>query len=277
MAGVVGAEDAPPGYAGVAQLLGSARPGPVAGDMAAEAATVATMRAAILGRPVGVPSTPRRQVLAKVLTAKAAAAAAVVLLGAGTAAAATGSLPAGAQSTAKGVLSKIGVSVPGPNSESTTGQNTSSDTKGPSSTAGDSSANSHVNFGLCNAAVKSAGHPSSTVFPSATACASVTHPGKHKGLDETTTTSTSSTTTSSTTSTTATTLAPTTKGGDNESEAADNDATETDANTGHDDQTTTTTVGSSSTTTGAEHSGNASTEGTSHSSGSQDGGTHTGG
>jgi hypothetical protein len=156
LAGAVTPEDAPPGYAGAAQLLDSARPRPASAPLAREAATVASMRAAILGHPV--PVFPRRKpMLAKLLTAKAAAVVAVAALAATGAAAATGSLP--------GVNSHAGSH---PNSPNT--PNSSTPTTGP---------NAHADFGLCTAEKAAAGHPNSaaTVFPSSSTCSGVAHPG----------------------------------------------------------------------------------------------------
>jgi hypothetical protein len=166
LAGAVTPEDAPPGYAGVAQLLDSARPRPAGGPLAHEAATVGSMRAAILGHPV--PVSPRRKpILAKLLTAKAAAAVAVAALAATAAAAATGSLPG-----VNGSLPGVNGSLPGVNGHAGSHPNTpnSSTTTGP---------NAHANFGLCTAETAAAGHPSTTatVFPSPTTCTTVVQPG----------------------------------------------------------------------------------------------------
>ncbi len=48
LSGAVTSEDAPPGYTGVADLLHATRPEPAGTELAGEASTVASMRAAIL-------------------------------------------------------------------------------------------------------------------------------------------------------------------------------------------------------------------------------------
>jgi hypothetical protein len=129
-------------------------------------------------------------VLAKVLSAKAAAVAAVVLLSASGAAAATGSLPDSAQQVASDALAKVHISVPAPNSHAgdhpgsrgksadhaNTTHTTGSNTTGP---------NAHADFGQCTAQAASAGHPNSnSPVVSATDCANVTHPGNGAGSDD---------------------------------------------------------------------------------------------
>src|SRR5205823_5359755 len=112
--GEVTAEDAPPGFARVAALLSAARPLPASEELPLEAATVSVMQSAISTQvPLASPRKPNR--LRKIVTAKAAAAAGVVLLTATGAAAATGSLPGAAQQIASDALSKVGISVPGHN------------------------------------------------------------------------------------------------------------------------------------------------------------------
>jgi hypothetical protein len=132
--GSVSPDDAPPGYAGVAELLGRARRG-VRGEAAREAATVAAMSAAVLEH-LGTPTTIVRgkKMLSKVLTVKAGVLAGAVLLGGGTAAAASGSLPTPAQSAVHNALSHLDISVP-------SGDNPSNVLK-----------NSHALPGICNAA-----------------------------------------------------------------------------------------------------------------------------
>ena len=184
LAGAVTPEDAPPGFAGVADLLQTARPAPAVGKLANEAATVASMRAAIEGQPVPHPSSRRKKMLAELITAKVLAAAAVVVIGAGSAAAATGTLPGAAQATASDMLAKVGVSVPSPNGHA----NGHGDIRGKSgthpvnapSTASTTGPDAHADFGLCTAQAAAAGHPNTTatVFPSATTCSTVVHPGQ---------------------------------------------------------------------------------------------------
>jgi hypothetical protein len=180
VAGTVTSEDAPPGYAGVASLLQAARTEPAAGELAREAATVASMKASILGTPVPLHHTRRNNVLSKALAAKAVGVAAVVLLGAGSAAAATGSLPDQAQSTAQHVLANLNISVPGPNSHSNGPHGKSADH--PSNNEQSNGPNSHANFGLCTAeeAHADAGvtpNTNATVWPSSSTCDTVVKPG----------------------------------------------------------------------------------------------------
>ena len=194
LAGAVTSEDAPAGLAGVAALLSAARPQPAPAELANEAATVAAMRSVITTQPVSITTSRRKSVLAKVLSVKAAVAAAALLLSATGAAAATGSLPGAAQQTASDALAKVGISVPAPNSHAgdhpapgqvgrprhTTGRgHTSADdantTHGP---------NAHADFGQCTAQAASAGHPNAnSPVASATDCANVAHPGNSSGDD----------------------------------------------------------------------------------------------
>jgi hypothetical protein len=115
LAGQVPAEDAPPGYAGVARFLGAAAaPGPMPGHadelVAAMAAQISTSHSST----TAAPTTPRRKsMIAKHVTAKVAAITlgAVVLSG-GVAAAATGTLPDAAQHKIATVASHVGLSLP---------------------------------------------------------------------------------------------------------------------------------------------------------------------
>jgi hypothetical protein len=123
--------------------------------------------------------------LARFLTAKAAAAAAAVLLSAGTAAAANGTLPDAAQAAASGVLAKVGVTVPGSDSQGhSDGHGRSAEhpagTDAPETTPS-SGPNAHAAFGLCTAAHANDGHPDehADVFPAATC--DVDHPGNADG------------------------------------------------------------------------------------------------
>ena len=113
LAGTVGAEAGSRGLTGVAALLAEARVDAAAGALPGESATVAAMRAAVTGRPVGVGRRRPHPMLGRALALKAAVITGTLALGAGTAAAATGSLPAPLQSAAHDVLAVIGVRVPG--------------------------------------------------------------------------------------------------------------------------------------------------------------------
>lgn len=185
LSGIVRPDDAPPGYTGVAHVLESAgSPGPTAEGTAREAATVASMQAAVLGHlvPVPEPGGSRKKMLSKIATIKAAGVAAAVVLGGGTAAAAAGSLPAPAQNAASHVFSTVGIDIPnghGPNAHSNGHANGhASGTDSGSSTG----PNSNALPGLCNAASHngtSTGHPpgKSTVF-STLVCTGVSTPGQ---------------------------------------------------------------------------------------------------
>jgi hypothetical protein len=95
LAGMVSPEDAPRGYAGLAAMIQAATGPASPTELAREAAFVAAGVAAVTSTSATVPALARRQsMLAKLLSAKLAAAAVIAVLGAGTAAAAmTGSLP----------------------------------------------------------------------------------------------------------------------------------------------------------------------------------------
>jgi hypothetical protein len=180
LSGALSPDDLPPGYAGVAQLLGAAGTAPRVRESVREAATVAAMEAASTGHVASVAGHREKKVLSKVLTIKAAAVAALVL-SAGTAAAATGSLPGGVQSTASMVLAKVGISVPNPTSHANGHAGTHGKSAGTSGHGHGPS--SHADFGLCTAeeAHADSGHQPNAhaaVFPSTTTCTSVPHPGQ---------------------------------------------------------------------------------------------------
>jgi len=198
LSGEVSLDDAPPGYAGVAQLLGAAGRGLGAEGSVQEVATIAAMQAAALGHLAPVSARQEKKMLSKVLTVKAAAVAAV-LLGAGSAAAATGSLPAGIQNPTSMVLAKIGISIPGPDNHG----NGHTGTRGKSAGhAGQGKGpNANATYGLCTAeeAHADSGHQPNAhaaVFPSTTTCTSVPHPGQGGG-NKSNTEGASSTTTES--------------------------------------------------------------------------------
>jgi hypothetical protein len=188
--GRVAPDDAPPGYAGVAQLLVAARDAASAPDRVRklrEEDTVSAMQAIVLERLDSPTITPRRRHMRKkVLAAKTAAATTVVLLGAGAAAAAAGSLPGAAQGTASDVLAKIGISVPGNNNShaNTRGQSTTADNNSTSATGNvgannkqGKGPNSHAFPGLCRAKIASAQHPNSNSAVANVNCNGVTPAG----------------------------------------------------------------------------------------------------
>lgn len=197
LAGTLPPEEAPPGYARVAGLLSAARPEPAAGELAEETYMVAAMQSAISHQPTAVSSPSRRSVLKKILTAKAAAVGGVLLLTTTGAAAATGSLPGAAQQIASDALSKVGISVPGPNSHAgahpdsrgKSAGHTKSTTKHDKSTTGDDSTthgtgpNAHAQFGQCTAQAASAGHPNDNSPVVSADCTNVTHPGNGSNAD----------------------------------------------------------------------------------------------
>ena len=197
LSGALSPDDAPPGYAGVSQLLAAAGSGLGAPESVPELSTVAAMEAAVLGHVTSGTAHEEKKMLSKVLTIKAAAVMAVVL-SAGTAAAATGSLPGGAQSTASMVLAKIGISVPGSNNH--VKGHAGSHGKGAKTSGHGHGPNSNADFGLCTAeeAHADSGHQPNahaTVFPPSTTCTSVTHPGQGAGNTSKAQDSSSSTTT----------------------------------------------------------------------------------
>ncbi len=191
--GSVAPDDAPPGYAGVTELLATARNAASAPVPAREETTVAAMQAVVLEHLDTPTIDPRRKnVRTKVLVAKTTAAATVVLLGAGTAAAATGALPGAAQGTASDMLSKVGISVPGNNNDhaNTRGQSADhtssgdSGTSNPASTPTGISSNRQGNGpnpnafpGLCRAQIASAGHPNPNSVVPGIVCTGVTPAG----------------------------------------------------------------------------------------------------
>ena len=113
LAGGLSPDDAPPGYAGMAELLRATRAPGTEAELAGAPALVAAMAEVVRSVP-GIRHTPlrRKKLLSKVLTAKAASVFAASVLGATAAAAATGNLPAPAQNAIASAASSIGVNVP---------------------------------------------------------------------------------------------------------------------------------------------------------------------
>jgi len=119
--------------------------------------------------------------------AKLAAAGLTGALALTTGLAAANALPSAAQGVASDALANVGVNVPNPNSHSgahpgTRGKsadhNTSSSANSDNDTTGP---NAHADFGLCTAAEAhqdNGAQPKSSVFPSATTCSTVAHPGQ---------------------------------------------------------------------------------------------------
>lgn len=203
--GSVAPDDAPPGYASVAELLATARDAASVPTPAREETTVAAMQAVVLEH-LETPTidSRRKNVRTKVLAAKTTAAATVVLLGAGTSAAATGSLPGAAQGTASDMLSKVGISVPGNNNDhansrgqsaghsstedsgtsksATSGTPASATTPtGGSSNRQGNGPNAHAFPGLCRAQIASAEHPNANSVVPGIDCSGVTPAGGGSG------------------------------------------------------------------------------------------------
>ncbi len=185
LSGGLSPDDAPPGYVGVAHVLGAAATGLGADGSARDAATVAAMQAAALGHLTPTTIHKGKRMNSKALTMKAAAASAAVLLGAGTAAAATDSLPQGAQNAAAMVLAKVGITVP--NDHSTghapadkAGNPTGGSTNSANANGGKGTGpNANAAFGQCTAAAAHAasGHqPNSHAATPPSSCP-VAHPG----------------------------------------------------------------------------------------------------
>ena len=116
LAGTVAPEDAPPGYANVARLLESAAAEPTADELSRETEVVAMVAAAVRSSSSIHSVSPRRFFMPIALSRPRIAAAFVAVSLACTAGlASAGSLPGAAQDIASSVLSKVGISVPGPN------------------------------------------------------------------------------------------------------------------------------------------------------------------
>ena len=111
LTGSLDPDDAPPGYAGVTELLraagGPAQPHELSGEAELVSALAAAMRQPSRARPVG-----RFPVFEKSLSVKVAVAAGTAVLGLTGALASAGALPGPAQSFTASVLHHVGVSVP---------------------------------------------------------------------------------------------------------------------------------------------------------------------
>jgi hypothetical protein len=182
LSGRLSPHDAPPGYAALAAMIQAATGPANPAELARETAIVAAGVAAVVAAPGPLPAVARRKsMLAKLLSAKVAAVAAVAVLGAGTAAAAiSGSLPtqtSHASSHAKPGLTTATSHLP---TASTSGHastaNASTSKTGATSSTGPVAgmANGQATFGLCTALLAgsnshatsntSSGQDSSTAF-----------------------------------------------------------------------------------------------------------------
>jgi hypothetical protein len=134
LAGSVAPEDAPPGYADVALLLAALEP-PAPAELTPDAELVTYLAESLRSSPTAKTRTSRRSILPRLKLASALAT--FALIGT-TGLALAGSLPGSAQDTAATMLSKVGVSVPGPDSNAGTNgsvRGTSPDVaQGPSAT-----------------------------------------------------------------------------------------------------------------------------------------------
>lgn len=136
LAGAVAPEDAPPGYAEVAVLVAAVAEGFPRDELAREAETVAVLATAVRSSQAEMTKPPRRSFVPRVKLASALVTAA---LAGTTGLAVAGSLPGAAQDVASAVLANVGISVPGPNSDSGTHpdtRGTSSQPTAPSSSSG---------------------------------------------------------------------------------------------------------------------------------------------
>jgi len=186
--GAVAPADAPPGYGEVASLLQDAGAPRTTGPHADKAATVAAVAEAVRSHPP-TSAAPRRSVFTKAKLAAAGLAGALTLT---TGLAAANALPGAAQSAASDALAEVGVSVPNPNSHSAghannRGKSVNHNTSSPGSANSTSGPNAHADFGLCTAAEAhqdNGAQPKSSVFPSATTCSTVVHPGQGTQADD---------------------------------------------------------------------------------------------
>jgi hypothetical protein len=113
LAGSVAPEDAPPGYAGVATLLAAEADSPTADGLSRESETVGLLAAVVRSSQPKMTKPRRRSIVPRLRLATAIA---TVALAGTTGLAFAGSLPGAAQDVASTMLAKVGVSVPGPNS-----------------------------------------------------------------------------------------------------------------------------------------------------------------
>jgi hypothetical protein len=110
LSGVLGPEDAPPGYSEVAALLHAVKADPSPGEFARKSQAISAMAAAVGSHSVGgVLTRSRRSTMFKLKIAAALVAASMTT---GTGLAFAGALPGPAQNVASTVLAKVGVSVP---------------------------------------------------------------------------------------------------------------------------------------------------------------------
>jgi hypothetical protein len=114
LSGRVDPDDAPPGYAEVAALLNAVADSPAC-SLGRESMTVTAMSDAVRSHPDADPSLSRRLPVKRFMRTKVVALAVGASLVGTSGLAFAGALPPAAQSVASSMLSKIGISVPGPN------------------------------------------------------------------------------------------------------------------------------------------------------------------
>ena len=119
LTGHVEPDDAPPGYAHVAELLRSASSCPPV-DAEREHATVAAMVEELRSHLEDQPPVRQRRPVTRFGRAKVLAIAVGAMLVGTTSLAFAGALPGAAQGVAKSMLATIGITVPGPNPHATT-------------------------------------------------------------------------------------------------------------------------------------------------------------
>src|SRR5258708_16490010 len=116
LSGQVAPQDAPPGYQRIARAVQTAAvPAPEIGTTHEAAAVAALVEALRSNSPTNGP-VRRKSMLARLLSAKVAAIAAVTVFGATAAAAATNTLPDPAQTVVSDAAAHVGLSIPKPNS-----------------------------------------------------------------------------------------------------------------------------------------------------------------
>jgi hypothetical protein len=142
LAGAIEPEDAPPAYEGVARLMKVLTAPSMESELRRQEQTIAVMQDVLSTRPARSGGAHRRiSVMSTSVRLRLIAATVAALLVIGTGLAFAGSLPAGAQGVASDVLSKIGVTVPDPNSHANSHSSNAS-TEAPPEAAW---------FGLCTA------------------------------------------------------------------------------------------------------------------------------
>jgi hypothetical protein len=114
LAGAIDPEDAPPAYEGVPRLMKALTAPSMESELLRQEQTIAVMKDVLSTRPARSGGAHRRIYrMSTFMKLRLIAATVAALLVIGTGLAFAGSLPAGAQKVASGVLSKVGITVPG--------------------------------------------------------------------------------------------------------------------------------------------------------------------